>query len=81
MWVAFGTLVVAYIMYSEIRYPDFKGKGNPLFLLPVSIAVLIGFYMLFTNASAWPFICMFTYTICGIFNALYIKIFNKTISA
>lgn len=77
--VAVGTLVVAYILYSEIRYPDFKGKDNPLFLSPILLALAIGIYMLFTNFSAWPFICMFTYTIAGILNTIYIKIFNKNI--
>ena len=76
-YVAIGTLIVAYILYSEIKFPDFKGKGNPLFVPPVVIALLIGFYMLFTNFSAWPFICMFTYTIGGILNGIYIKAFNK----
>ena len=77
-WVAIGTLVIAFILYSEVRYPDFKGKGNPLFKVPVIIALLIGIYMLITNLNAWPFICMFTYTICGIFNGIYVKVFNKT---
>ncbi len=81
MWVAIGTLVVAYILYSEIRYPDFKGKENPFFLPPVVGALIIGFYMLFTNLNAWPFICMFTYTIGGILNAIYIKLFDKIVEA
>lgn len=76
--VAVLTLAVAIIMYSEVRYPDFKGKGNPLFKIPVIISGLIGAYMLFTNFSAWPFICMFTYTICGIINGIYVKALNKT---
>lgn len=77
-WVALLSLVVAFIMYSEVRYPDFKGKGNPLFKIPVIISGLIGAYMLITNIGAWPFILMFTYTICGIINCIYVKAFNKT---
>ena len=77
--VAVGTLVVAYILYSEIRYPDFKGKYNPLFLPPVVLAFALGLFMLFHNFGAWPFICMFTYTVAGILNTIYIKLFNKNI--
>jgi len=77
--VAVGTLVVAYILYSEIRYPDFKGKYNPLFLPPVVLAFALGLFMLFNNLGAWPFICMFTYTVAGILNTIYIKLFNKNI--
>ena len=76
--VALGTLAIAIIMYSNVRYPDFKGKGNPLFKVPVCIAAAIGIYMLFTNLSGWPFICMFTYTICGIINELYVEAFHKS---
>ena len=50
--VAVGTLVVAYILYSEIRYPDFKGKYNPLFLPPVVLAFALGLFMLFHNFGA-----------------------------
>lgn len=76
-WVAVGTLVLAFILYSEVRYPDFKGKGNPLYKIPVVLALLIGVYMLITNLRGWPFICMFTYTICGIINGIYVKVLHK----
>ena len=75
--MAVGTVVVGCILYIEIRYPDFKGKGNPLFVLPTVIALLIGIYMLVSNFSAWPFICMFTYTIGGVFNAVYRLVLHK----
>ena len=65
------TLVIAVIMYSNVRFPDFKGKGNPMYKLPVIIALVIGGVMLFGRPSAWPFICMFTYTIAGIINHIY----------
>ncbi len=77
-WVSLLTLGVAIILYSEVRFPDFKGKGNPLFKLPVIISLAIGLYMLYTNVKAWPFILMFTYTICGIINCLYVKLTHKT---
>ena len=75
--VAIGTLGVAVLMYSEVRSPDFKGKGNPLFKGPVLVSFLIGAYLLYINVSAWPFVIMFTYTLCGVFNALYVKVTGK----
>ena len=71
------TLLVAKLMYSEVRYPDFKGHGNPLFKVPVILSFAIGLYMLVTNFHAWPFIIMFTYTICGVLNAIYVKVTGK----
>ena len=69
--VAIMTLAIAVIMYSEVKFPDFKGKGNPMYRLPVIIALVIGAAMLFNRPNAWPFIAMFTYTIAGIINHVY----------
>lgn len=77
MGTALLTLLVAKLMYSEVRYPDFKGHGNPLFKVPVILSFAIGLYMLVTNFHAWPFIIMFTYTICGVLNAIYVKVTGK----
>ena len=75
--VAIGTAVVALIMYSEIKFPDFKGKGNPMQKLPVIIALVIGAYLLYDKPSAWPFVIMFTYTVAGILNHLHVKFCSK----
>lgn len=69
--VAVMTLVIACIMYSNVKFPDFKGKGNPMYRLPVIIAVVLGAYMLYTRPGAWPFVAMFTYTAAGIINHVY----------
>jgi CDP-diacylglycerol--serine O-phosphatidyltransferase len=71
------TLAVAKLMYSDVRYPDFKGHGNPLYRVPVIISFLIGAYMLYKNFSAWPFVIMFTYSLCGVLNAIYVKVTHK----
>ena len=42
MGTAILTLLVAKLMYSEVRYPDFKGHGNPLFKVPVILSFAIG---------------------------------------
>ena len=53
------TLAVALILYSNVKFPDFKGKGNPMYRYPVIIAVLIGAYLLWQKPSGWPFVGMF----------------------
>ncbi|MBQ7317515.1 MAG: CDP-diacylglycerol--serine O-phosphatidyltransferase [Phascolarctobacterium sp.] len=76
-YVAALTFGVAVIMYSEVKYPDFKGKGNPMFLAPCVVALAIGVYMLYQTPGAWPFIAMFTYTIAGVINFIYALVLGK----
>lgn len=75
--VAIMTLLVAAIMYSNVRFPDFKGKGNPMYKLPVIVAVAIGAFMLYLNTGAWLFVAMFTYTIAGVINHIYRAVTGK----
>lgn len=75
--VAALTFVTGCIMYSSIKFPDFKGKGNPMFMPPVVVAFAIGAYLLYNTPSAWPFIAMFTYSIAGIINSLYTTVLKK----
>ncbi len=69
--LALMTFIIAVIMYSNVKFPDFKGKGNPMYRVPVILALVIGLVMLYQRPSAWPFIAMFTYTIAGIINYFY----------
>ena len=71
------TLVIACIMYSEVKFPDFKGKGNPMYRLPVIIAVIVGAVMLYERPGAWPFVAMFAYTLAGIVNHVYRALTGK----
>lgn len=75
--VAVMTFVIAVIMYSNVKFPDFKGKGNPMFMPPVLAALVIGAFMLYERPSAWPFVAMFTYTIAGIINYFYVLVMKK----
>lgn len=76
-FVAALTFGVAVIMYSEVKYPDFKGKGNPMFLAPCVVAAAIGAFMLYQTPSAYPFVAMFTYTIAGVINFFYALVMSK----
>lgn len=75
--VAAMTLIIAVIMYSNVKFPDFKGKGNPMHLVPVVAASIVGVYMVYERPSAWPFIAMFTYTFAGIINYFYVLVLKK----
>lgn len=75
--VAALTLAIALIMYSNVKYPDFKGKGNPMHMLPVVVALALGGFMLLQRFEAWPFIAMFTYTFAGVINSLYVLVMGK----
>jgi CDP-diacylglycerol--serine O-phosphatidyltransferase len=76
-FTALLTFATACILYSNVKFPDFKGHGNPMFKLPVIIAAVIGVALLFHRPAGWPFVCMFTYFIAGIINALYVLLFVK----
>lgn len=54
-FVAILTFVIGCIMYSNVKFPDFKGKGNPMFLPPV-IILLSRCWHIFNlcKLSAWP---------------------------
>lgn len=71
------TLALAIILYSNVKFPDFKGKGNPLYRYPVIVAVLCGAYLLYIRPSGWPFVAMATYFMVGLFNFIYVKLFVK----
>ena len=64
-------------LLSNEKFPDFKGKGNPMYRYPVILAILIGLYMLWQRPSGWPFVCMFTYFIAGVLNEVYCLLFVK----
>ena len=76
-FTALLTFATACILYSNVKFPDFKGHGNPMFKLPVIIAAVIGVALLFHRPAGWPFVCMFTYFIASIINAVYVLLFVK----
>lgn len=75
---ALMTLAVALILYSSVRFPDFKGKdGMRLYPLPVALGAAAGAYLLWQRPAAVPFAAMFAYTAAGIFNSLYVCLLHK----
>ena len=66
--------VVAYLMISTVHYPDFKGKGETIYLKAKIISVVIFVAIVFWGRDSLPyalvsaFFC--TYAIFGIINSL-----------
>lgn len=67
----FMVLVFAYLMVSTVKYPDFKGKGEKIRIVPVIIALAIGLYVLFNRHDAVFFAPFFTYAMFGILNTVF----------
>lgn len=70
----FLTLGVAVLLYSSVKFPDCKGKGNPLSPLglpSVIIAVILGAGLLYLRPEGWAFVLMFVYTLAGVLNFFY----------
>lgn len=71
------TFVVGLILYSNVKFPDFKGHGNPLYKLPVIIGLVLGAAILWSKPSAYLFAGMFTYTAIGVINYFYCALTGK----
>lgn len=68
-------LIVAYLMVSHAHYPDFKGDGEPLYLAPKILAVILFAGIIFVGRDAIAFAALAavfsTYAVFGILNSLY----------
>lgn len=68
-------VVVAFLMVSQVHYPDFKGKSEKMYLLPKLLAVVIFAAVLFLGREAILFALLLavfgTYACFGILNNLY----------
>lgn len=70
---AIGTVLYGYLMISTVRYPDFKGKGNPIARPAAVVGIVVGLLPLFFAPSMQliPFLLFFLYTMVGLVNAAY----------
>ncbi len=71
-WI-FSVMVIVsgYLMISTIKYPDFKGKGEKIRLIPVVITLLLSGYLLFNIKDAILFAPFFAYALFGILNTIF----------
>jgi CDP-diacylglycerol--serine O-phosphatidyltransferase len=63
--------IFAYLMVSTIKYPDFKGKGEKIRIIPVMITILIAGYILFIAKDAILFTPFFAYALFGVLNTVF----------
>ncbi len=64
-------IIFAYLMVSTIKYPDFKGKGEKIRIIPVIITILVAGYILFMAKDAVLFTPFFAYALFGILNTVF----------
>lgn len=70
-------LILAFLMVSEVHYPDFKGKGEKIFFAAKLAALVIFAAILFLGKDAIFYALLFgvfgTYAVFGILNSLFTK--------
>ena len=67
-------VICGYLMVSTIKYPDFKGYGENIKLIPAGITIVISGYILFVlhyTIGAVLFTPFFAYALFGILNTLF----------
>ena len=73
-WIfAIIVIICAYLMVSTIKYPDFKGQGEKIRMIPAWITIVISGYILFVinfTIGAMLFVPFFAYALFGILNTL-----------
>lgn len=80
LWFPIMVTVFAYLMVSSIRYPDFKGKGEKIRIIPAIITIVIGIYILFVANSAVLFVVFFSYALFGILNTIFALFSSESVS-
>lgn len=64
-------MVCGYLMVSTIKYPDFKGKGEKIRVIPAVVTILAAGFILFTKNDAILFVPFFAYALFGILNTIF----------
>lgn len=63
--------IFGYLMVSTVKYPDFKGKGEKIRLIPAIVALGAAGYILVMAKDAFLFVPFFAYAVFGIMNSLF----------
>lgn len=79
IWFPVMMTIVALLMVSKIRYPDFKGKGEPIRALPAVITVAVAAYLIYTFQTINLFIPFFAFALFGILNTAF-ALFDRGVS-
>ena len=74
-------IAIALLMVSEVHYPDFKGKGEPIHLVSKLASLALFAYILYAGRAALPFAVLFavfaTYAALGGINTFVSKAAGK----
>ncbi|MDR3348437.1 MAG: CDP-diacylglycerol--serine O-phosphatidyltransferase [Acidaminococcales bacterium] len=72
---AAGLFVSGLLMYSKVRYPDFKGKGNPIKPPAAVLCSLSAGYILYLSPTlaSIPFALIFAFLAAGVVNFFYVR--------
>lgn len=71
-WLFAATvLIFGYLMISTVRYPDFKGKGEKIRLIPAVLALGIGVAVLYWSFDSYLFVPFLIFAVFGILNNLF----------
>lgn len=63
--------IFAYLMVSTVKYPDFKGKGERIRLIPAAVGIVLAVYILLTYTNSLLFAPFFSYAVFGILNNVF----------
>ena len=81
LWFAVVVIAVAYLMISEVKYPDFKGKdGEKIYSVAVVLTLATGFGILYFITNSYLFVPIFCYTLFGLLNSTFSSLFGARLS-
>lgn len=69
-------MMIGYLMVSTVRYPDFKGKGDPTRIIPLGISAVVAVFILWNRHDAILFVPFICYALFGILNTAF-SLFSK----
>lgn len=70
-WFPIMLCILAYLMISTVKYPDFKGKGEKMYPLPIMVALFAAIYSGVFFPQSWAFVPFLAYVLLGPANAAY----------
>lgn len=71
-WMLFVLVAVfAYLMVSTVHYPDFKGTGEKIRLVPIVLSAALAVYILYLYHHSVPFVIFFCYAVFGLLNTIF----------
>lgn len=79
VWFPAMMTIVGLLMVSSIHYPDFKGKGELLRLIPGILTIAFAAYLIYTFRQVNLFIPFFSYALFGILNTAF-SLFDDKVS-